>query len=211
MDWLLHNPIADLVGPSFLLLYGGVIALIVLDALWTRGRSDPTTGLDPPAVPAKPDPLVIAYLRGGANELTRLVIFDLLRRGYLWTKEETRPNRTKATSIEQAPDRPKDAALSPLERDVFDFFQRARGVQEVFLNNRLPSRVARHSKPIEEALREDQLLMPLESRRAVQRVGLVGGLVIVALGGYKLLVALEKGRHNVALLVVLAFVGLAAL
>src|SRR4051812_6594217 len=104
MDWLLHNPIADLYGPSFLLLYGGVIALIVVDALWVRGRSDPTTDLDPPDVPTKPDPHAIAYLRGGANELTGLVIFDLLRRGYLQTTEAAGRNPTQATVIEQAPD-----------------------------------------------------------------------------------------------------------
>jgi uncharacterized protein (TIGR04222 family) len=83
MDWLLHIPIADMYGPSFLLLYGGVIIALVVEAVWSKRRNDPTGDLEPPPVPSKPNPHEIAFLRGGAAELTRLVVFDLMRRGYL--------------------------------------------------------------------------------------------------------------------------------
>ena len=33
MDWLIHNPIGEMYGPHFLLLYGGVIAVT-----YTRAR-----------------------------------------------------------------------------------------------------------------------------------------------------------------------------
>ena len=54
-----------------------------------RGR-DRTANLPPLPIPADPDPCEIAYLRGGENEATRLIVFDLIQRGCLGVLVEDR-------------------------------------------------------------------------------------------------------------------------
>ena len=77
------NPITELTGYEFLLFYVVVIAATLLVSWWWARTSDPTAGMPVPAVPREPDPYEIAYLRGGENELTRVVIVALTQRGYL--------------------------------------------------------------------------------------------------------------------------------
>jgi hypothetical protein len=56
MDWLVHNPLANLPGPAFLVLYGVVIAATLLWCWWRARAADPTTAQSPPPLPAPPDP-----------------------------------------------------------------------------------------------------------------------------------------------------------
>src|SRR5215468_7775683 len=73
MDWLIHNAIADMYGPTFLLVYGA-IALVVIVVAFGLVRSCDKTGLrPPPPVPGIFNPYEIAYLRGGKNEVIRTV------------------------------------------------------------------------------------------------------------------------------------------
>lgn len=52
---------------------------------------------------------------------------------------------------------------------------------------------------------------PRDAVEACSRVRLLGGLVIVGLGGYRLCIAITRGRLNVGYLVFLGGVGLVAL
>ena len=70
MNWLLHNVVADLYGPYFLLFYATVIVALIVACCRSVRSVDQTRDLDPPEVPAKLDPYEIAYLRGGENEVT---------------------------------------------------------------------------------------------------------------------------------------------
>ena len=124
MNWLMDNPIAELHGPAFLVLYAVVVTLIIWHARWSLRRDDSTEGLDLLPIPSKPDPHAIAYLRGGANELTRLVVFDLLRRGFL--------QAAGTKQIERAPDPPPEGVLSRLDRGVLAFFAVARNRKSFF-------------------------------------------------------------------------------
>ncbi len=81
MDILIHNPIAHMYGPHFLVLYASVIAITLgWCAIILR---DVTVNLPAPLVPTQPDPYEIAYLRGGATQVLHLISFDLIQRGYL--------------------------------------------------------------------------------------------------------------------------------
>ena len=53
--------------------------------------------------------------------------------------------------------------------------------------------------------------MPPEARAAAWKIGGRSALVIVGLGGYKLLVALAKGRNNVGFLLLMGVVSLVML
>src|SRR5260370_151485 len=85
MEWLIHNPFADMQERSFLFLalYAVVIVLISIRAAVPIDRRAPTLGLEPRLVPSQPGPREIAYLSGGVEDVTWLHLLDLLLRGYL--------------------------------------------------------------------------------------------------------------------------------
>src|SRR5262245_1070343 len=88
MNWLMHNVIADLYGPYFLLFYGLAIATRVVASYKSVRSRDRTNDGNEPEVSAKIDPYEIAYLRGGENEVTRVAIASLIQRGLLKITEK---------------------------------------------------------------------------------------------------------------------------
>ncbi len=90
MDWLTHNPIANMYGPHFLILYGIVIVLTLIVCWWVVRGQDSSRSRKPPPVAAEPDAFEVAYLRGGEKDVANLIVFDLVRRGYLELDSEQR-------------------------------------------------------------------------------------------------------------------------
>jgi uncharacterized protein (TIGR04222 family) len=208
VDWLLHNPIADLVGSHFLLLYGIVILVTVAACRSAVRRLDPTRSLAPPPVPEKPDPYAIAYLRGGENEVTRAAIFNLIQRGYLEAIDEE-------TKLRAAPTHPDPQYLCPVERALFECFSgsnanRSWSARDIF-ESRLPSAITQQAAAVEEQLRREQLMMPPDALRMTNWICFRGEVVILGLGGYKLTVALMKGLPNVGFLILMGIVSLVLL
>jgi uncharacterized protein (TIGR04222 family) len=208
----MHNPIADMYGPYFLLFDAAVIAVLVAEAVWSRYRNDPTRGMEPPPIPDKIDPREVAYLRGGAKDLTRLVVFDLIRRGFLRLQDrKPAPSLNLTSKIERAPGAPVAKPHDPIESMVLEYFAVPRKAAELFRPHGLATSLEEPCEPIAEALRDKELISPPERYAAAWRVGLSGGFMILALGGYKLGVALANGRRNVAFLIILTAIGLGAL
>lgn len=207
LEWLTHNPIADLYGPHFLALYAGVILVTLLLCGILRSFTDPTSGVPLPRIPAEPDPYEIAYLRGGTAELARAVIFHLLQDGYLTVDggEEHRGKR-KPSLIRWRDDAPDPSCLKDLEREVYSWFRRGLTPEQLFQSDYL-RRLERHLAPYEERLRQEQLLTVPAQLEQLVRLWCGGMLAIVGLGGYKLLIALSRGKHNVGFLVLLMIVG----
>jgi hypothetical protein len=56
MSWLMHNPIADMYGPTFLFFYACVIAATLITSWWKIRAADPTADLTPLPLRANPDP-----------------------------------------------------------------------------------------------------------------------------------------------------------
>ena len=83
MNWLLHNVVADMYGPYFLVFYATVIGVVIVACYRSVRAVDRTLDLGLPEIPAKLDPYEIAYLRGGENEVTRVAIASLIQRGLL--------------------------------------------------------------------------------------------------------------------------------
>src|SRR5687767_12547872 len=130
MEWLAHNPIADMRGPDFLRLYAAVIVFTLLGCAWLFRLRDPTRLMSAPSVPPELDPYEVAYLRGGENEVIRLVILDLIQRGYL--------QREVASDYICRSGRAPDARhLGNLERAVFSWFHSSRTAEEIFKDDGL--------------------------------------------------------------------------
>ena len=212
MNWLLDNPISEMQGPSFLLLYAGLIAILAVEAAWRKSRADRSEALGPASIPSKPDPVEIAFLRGGENEVTRLLVFDLIRRGYLRIVETPKKlPKVVDARIEWGSSPPDVAALSPVETEVFAFFKSPRKPADLFKTDGLSKQLKAGLEPLADVLREEQLIATREQEASAGRVSRAGSLMILALGGFKFVVAIAKGRNNVGWLIAFAVVGMIVL
>jgi uncharacterized protein (TIGR04222 family) len=203
--WIGHLP-----GPQFLALYTGVIAVVfawVRWRVWAADRTREATAPDPPEVW---DPVDLAFLRGDAHEVLRLIVVELVQRGYLEVRQGKFLGLVTSQKLGQTNDPPELEHLGPLRRRVFDFFGRPRDGAELFRDQALGGWVRAHCQDVERGFREQHLLTPAEVRRVRITNALLGVAVVLLLGGYKLAVAWAKGRTNVGFLVVLGIIGTAA-
>lgn len=107
---ILHNPLADMYGPAFLLVYGTVIA-IASGVCWVVLLvADSTRNLPLPLIPANPNPYEIAHFQGAEQQVAQLVVFNLIERGLLQVRKR---------DIKQSPNCDKIEQLTPLQKEVF--------------------------------------------------------------------------------------------
>jgi uncharacterized protein (TIGR04222 family) len=204
----LHNLIADMPGPMFLFVYGLVIVL-TLTVCWSWLRqSDPTASVPAPRVPSTPDPYEIAYLRGGENEVLRVVLFRLLQQGAL----QVIPKNSgwfggEQERIERGNVNP---TLSPLEKEIFKSIAR-HTAQEIFQDTGIRCKVKESCNSYEQRLQGEQFLVGPEAKNRASETKWMGALLIAGLGGYKLIVALAKGHSNVLFLIWMGVVAVAVL
>lgn len=211
MNSLPFGFISDMYGPHFLILFGCVIVAVWAMCWWFVRSSDKTADLPPVQIPESPDAYDIAYLRGGENEVLRVLIFDLVQRGYLEAVEEKTGIFAKEQKLVKKFNHPDPRHLTEIGRKVFQSFSASRSAQEVFQSSSLPDVVQGWCSGYEKGQRSDQLLSSDEMRAKAGVVGLVGGAVIVPLGGYKLVTALSKGHSNVMFLILMAVIGVGIL
>lgn len=197
--------IDDMPGPEFLIMYGGVILSILAICWFWASRQDPTRHLPTPPISKDFDPLEIAYLRGGENAVTRLVMFGLIQQGYLEMVEKGKWF-SKQQNVQQAADHPDIDQLTPLERIIFDHFKSPCRSSDIFPS--LPNEVEPYCIGTREYCEANHLLShdwggiaPFMS----------GALFIVGLGGFKLVDALGEHRSNVVFLIIMGIVGLVLL
>ena len=117
MNWLLNNPVADMDSEYLLLFYAMAIGAVILACYKSVRSADRTRHLEPPEIPARPDPYELAYLRGGETEVTRIAIKSLIERGLLRITE-SRDWSSTAPAIRKEVARgrkPEPGELSPVE------------------------------------------------------------------------------------------------
>jgi uncharacterized protein (TIGR04222 family) len=114
---ILFDPlIGNMKGPAFLLLY----ILVIIAAFLAIKYGYKIFGKTPEKrsyIPAQPDPYEIAYLRAGPKEVTELVVYGLLCRGYL---ESAVDKKGHYAYVFHAKDYPRRSLLAPVELAIFD-------------------------------------------------------------------------------------------
>ena len=124
MSWLLHNPVADISGPLFLVFFL-VVSLAVMGAVNLGvSRLDPSLGLDPLPLDHKLTPFEIACLRGGGRALLHTTLFDLWRRGFLEIVE-AKGGAGQMVRAEDGPD-PSTVRLKEFEGEILGEFETPR-------------------------------------------------------------------------------------
>src|SRR5688572_393960 len=182
------NPLTQLTGPEFLLVFAVLIAAVAAFCWYRRRDRDKSRTLSPLEPPNQIDAYQIAYLRAGANELARVLIVGLLERKYLQiTKRHAKwwSAFVADQRIEQGPAHPDVADLTPIERDAFKWFETSRTPQHVFGTPKggsgtdLPTALLSHTVRYEQSLHSPHLLAS-EDLRSEARWNVAIGIALVA-------------------------------
>jgi uncharacterized protein (TIGR04222 family) len=191
MGWLLDNPLANMRGTDFLILYGTFAAAIILGAYFFIQRQDPTGARPPPATPRDVDPYELAYLRGGANEVIRTAIYALRQKGLIEIVEKARIGATGFSPQE----------LTPIERRVFAGIAPSPKIAALFADLDLQRTLERLCGTYKQRLSAQQLLVQPQARRAAHLALAVAGALLAALAAYKTSAAVMHGRSNLGFLI----------
>lgn len=197
MEFLFDNPLANLPGQLFLMLYATVIAAAIITFQIFKRRFDTTQQTTLPPIPSNPDAHEIAFLRGGSNELVRSVIFALNRKGFLQVDTDL---KNKSAIIRQTATKPAKHELNSLEQKVYKWFAVEQTPKNIFAKNGLTSELELFAATYEQNLRKHNLLTGADVQSRVTRFKWKLFACVAALGSYKLLAALAHERYNIGFL-----------
>jgi uncharacterized protein (TIGR04222 family) len=207
MSFLSANFIADMYGPTFLAFYALVILAVIGAARWRVWSSDRTHEEQGDNFPDPPDPIDVALLRGDVTEVLRLTVVELVHRGYLRVRDSRFLGIRTGEKISHAANPPDAQHLSPLQRAVFDRFHLPTAAADLFDDGSLQEYVRSRCLEAERRLQDHRLITPAEVKRTALKTAVFASMVVLGLGGYKLAVALAKGKSNVGFLIGMAIVG----
>lgn len=192
MNFLFDNPLARMPGVWFLFLYGSLIFLSAIIVRICKINFDWTRKLPLPLIPQNPDPYELAYLRGGENEFARVLVFALIHKGFL----TLRKNGASATIV-LAKSQPNWTTLPALERNILPWFQVTRETKEIFDSYGLINILKPYTAEYERKITQSNFLMPTGVVAKIKFTALITGLLLAALGAFKIIAALMNGRTNV--------------
>ncbi|HAA54709.1 MAG TPA: hypothetical protein DCE42_08115 [Myxococcales bacterium] len=191
------NPVANLPGPQFLTFYV-MLGVGVAITVWILARwLDTSRSMPRMRVPRDPDPLEIAYIRGGENEIVRVLIFDLAQRGYLDFDDDL---------FIQDPHHPPSRHLDELEYEVFDFMRTPRTTSDIYGDNGLPEKLEPLCKEFQTFSLKEKLIYSEEAQKQANWMRLFGMGFLITLAVYKIFVAMSRGIYKIWFLVMLCFV-----
>lgn len=197
---LFENPLGRMYGPFFLLLY----ALICLAAiLYVRYRLPKrvlrTADEDNPKIPDRPDPYEIAYLWQTENELLSLVIFNLVRRGYLTLIQTRSGTRVKKNAADVT-------LLSMMETEVYRRLDKEKRLETFAKDVYRDSYFRTHTESLDKSLKEQGLLWSVLEEEKFRNYKWKIIAALAALGLYKIIAAIQHGHSNFLFIILIALV-----
>jgi uncharacterized protein (TIGR04222 family) len=175
----------DLSGPEFLILYFCLSVIVILAVRHYRhgAESGPAPKME------LSDPYLIAYLRGGDNEVLRLGVITLIDRGLLIVD---------GAMIRRTEQEIRRDAINPLEYEVLKKFSIPAQAASIFKNKMLKRMCARYREKLERAgLIPDASTTRDRTSRCVVAAG-----ILVAVGLSKIVIGITRDRP-VAFLIIL--------
>lgn len=199
MQHLFANIISEMYGPHFLLLYIIFIVLVIFGIRYQMRRH---TGQDekpnPKDIPADPDPYAIAFLRG-ETEVIKLGLMRLLGMKMI---------KTNQNGAMLAPTRRKQVGLTPFERAIMNHLRSEQLSRVLLTSKALHQQVENHFGALRDEY-EAAGYMSSISGASMKAIKTIGAALIVALGLYKLVVAIMTGHFNVFLILLFGGIGVA--
>ncbi|HLO85315.1 MAG TPA: TIGR04222 domain-containing membrane protein [Nostocaceae cyanobacterium] len=188
--------VANMYGPLFLLFYGVVIA-IILATTWQLVQQKSIQNQPLPIVSAEPNPYKIAYLNSAAKGVAEVAVINLIQKDYLQIQDK---------KIIVNANHPARSQLNPIELTAFVYFS-AYSKSIVSIES-LAENVKPHASIYEQQLLDEQLLTSEKQTNKQNLFFVLGAVVIIGLGIFKLVAALAKGHYNVGFLILMAVFGL---
>ena len=176
----------DLRGPEFLVFYLVLGAWVLFGLYLARHWGQAS---DPPQVNLS-DPYLIAFLRGGQNEVLRVATISLIDRGLLGT------SGTRVASV-----RDKSAAelRIPIEKRLFVNFDTPAEAASLFKSNVFVQEMFTY----ESELRRLDLILGEHAKWAQNARLMIAIAVLWGVAIVKLQVAMARGRSNIGFLIIL--------
>jgi len=203
MDFLFDNPLANLEGPYFLVLYISFIISTIIGYRVLRTRHDKTARFAIPPIPVNPDPFEIAFLRGGANELARAVVFSLVQKNLLKILNEEKISRICPTNFGF-----ERRSLKPIELTALEWFSVNREPKELFQTNGLAETLKPYYETFQARLEMQNFFPDEEMKRRNNRLTLQAFLLFAGLGAYKMFVAISNGYWNIFGIIFITIIGM---
>ena len=198
---LLNNPIANMYGPHFLIFYSILTIIISIFCYRKMKEINPS---DSPAflkIPTNPEPYELIFLRGGKFDLLRLIILELVREDYLIKAE-------LSDYFIKNPGKINLDKLSAEKREVLEFFSNAALISDIFNKKTKLTLIDSLIGKFEKKFIELKLIFSPQMKKAAVKLKANAFLLITGIGGYKLTVALMKGKSNVFFLIILCIISL---
>ncbi len=181
------NPF-DLAGGQFLVFYlvTGILTVLIIKSKMKLEEANwqiPKLNLI--------DPYEIAFLRGGSKEALRIVVISLIDRGLIIVSDKNLKTKSPAAI---------DSVRRPIEKAVLKYFSSGLPALDMYKDPHLEIVCLDYQN----ALKKQQLVATGQvyaSRRPLLFIGLA---VLVGVAGVKILIALQRGRHNIGFLIALA-------
>ncbi len=203
MEFLFDNPLANLKGPMFLALYAAFIFTVLIAYPIIKFLLDKTSKLSLPTIPQNPDAYEIAYLRGGANEVARSVVFSLRQKDLVKIETVGKQYFIAPTTANKTAQ-----LIAPIEQAASDWLKFSREPKEVFSASGLAEMLQPYCDNYERNLQRKQLLADESLQNTTSMLKAFAMISIVLLGLYKFIAALNHGRSNVLFLVLVGIIGL---
>ena len=181
----------DLSGPSFLIFYIGAVVIV---AIAVKLAIDAAEQGAPPALPLS-DPYQIAWLRGGTPEAARVAVLALTDRGLVTVNGDTLVN--------SRPNRP--FVREPIESAILARCAHPGIPATAVLDD--PA-VVRACAPYQAHLERLQLMPDAAMRAYRYRWFAIAAAILLGIALIKIDIAMDRGRHNVEFLVILALIAL---
>jgi uncharacterized protein (TIGR04222 family) len=186
----------DLRGPEFLLFYGLVAICVVAASALAVSAADRTSVRQLPKVPSAPDPIEVAYLKGGSNHALRTAVYDLRQRGLLALDGD----RLKPTGAAPPP-----GGLGPLFERVLYAVQAGPKISQLFSGRGLRGDVKRILEPLRAKLAAEEMLRPAAVGYAAAVILAVALALLVSLAWTKVEIGERLGKP-VGFLIALAMI-----
>ncbi len=178
------NPF-DLRGPEFLVVYAAFTLVLIIGLSRLRQVRE---GAAPTTLPPISDPYAIAYLRGGQKAMLEVAAFSLVERGLLDVNDG---ELSTAGRLEAK------LATNPLDKVILQFFQSKGKAFTMYRDTRFQA----VSAATEVRLRQDGLVPDLVIQEARSREFGIAVLLLAGAAALKVIIALERGRHNIGFLI----------
>ena len=203
MDFLIDNPLTNLAGPAFLVLFITFSVLVLVAQGLLKSYLDRTDQLPIPAIPPEIDPYEVAYLRGGPNELARSVIFSLVQKELIEFQQDD-----KTARIQRREHSASTSHLLPIESVAYNWIGASREAPTVFdAKTGLVKQLEQYSHRYDIDLSNRQFLMPEDLWEKSKRYAWTAAGLISAVGGFKIVTAVLLGSFNIIFAIIITVIG----